>query len=329
VNESTPQKRIAAVLGTGRSGTTWLGSIINAHPQIAYRFEPFHRASEGSKVRGIMDSMTAGDFTRKKNTELYNELIYANPLTVKAPFFPKEGTSVKGIELTWKASRILPFLAPLFSKLYTPRDTPLLVFKEVTFEDQMECLLALKEIPVVYLVRNPSATVASLLRGQAGGKMPRGRLTVIDSLLKKHSPDLAEQFSGQVNSMDDLELNALLWRIDTEKAIRAIDKYSHGYLLTYEQLCDDAHTHVRRICSEFDMDFHPQIEQFLDTLYNRSTSTDSTPKDVRDNYFTVFRDPRKTKDAWKKNWSNENERKVMRIVANSATMQRCSQMGSW
>jgi hypothetical protein len=329
VVESTSQKRIAAILGTGRSGTTWLGSIINAHPRIAYRFEPFHRDSQGSQVSAFMNAMTIGNFTEQQIPTLYNELIHANPLTEKAPFFPKEDVATKGIELLWKASRILPLLRPLFSTLYTPRDNRLLVFKEVTFEDEMDCLLSLKEIPVIYLVRHPSATVASLLRGQAGGKMPRGRLTVVESLVKKHSTELAEEFGDQIDSMDDVELNAVLWRIDTEKAIRALDKYGHGYLLTYEQLCDDAYVHVRKICSEFGLDFHPQMEQFLDSLYSSETVIDSSPKDVRDSYFTVFRDPRKTKDEWKKKWSVENEQKVARIVSNSITMERCSQLGGW
>jgi hypothetical protein len=329
VVDSTNQKRIAAILGTGRSGTTWLGSIINAHPRIAYRFEPFHRASKGSPVRAFMNAMTVGNFTKPQIAALYDELVPANPITEKAPFFQKQELPSMGIELLWKTSRVIPLLRPLFSRLYTPRDNRLLVFKEVTFEDEIDCLLSLKEIPVIYLVRHPSATVSSLIRGQAGGKMPRGRLAVVDSLVKKHSPELAEEFADQVDSMDDVELNALLWRIDTEKAIRALDKHGHGYLLTYEQLCDDAYTHVRKICSEFSLDFHPQMEQFLDALYNRNVDKASLPKDVRDSYFTVFRDPRKTKDAWKKNWSEENERKVARIVGNSITVQRCSKIGNW
>ncbi|MDJ0687655.1 MAG: hypothetical protein QNJ41_04015 [Xenococcaceae cyanobacterium MO_188.B32] len=34
---------MGALFGLGRSGTTWLGAIVASHPEILYRFEPFHR----------------------------------------------------------------------------------------------------------------------------------------------------------------------------------------------------------------------------------------------------------------------------------------------
>ena len=275
-----------------------------------------------------MKAMTAGEFTTRQIPDLYVQLVRADPLTDKPPFFPKDGIPQKGMELLWKGSRVFPPLRSLFATLYTPRDKRLLVFKEVTFEDQMDNLLHLGTMPVVYLVRHPSATVASLLRGQSSGKMPRGRLTVVKSLLEKHDPELAARFANSLDSMDDIQLNALLWRIDTEKAIKAISRHGRGYLLTYEQLCDDAHTHTQNICTEFGIDYHPQMERFLDQLY-AGPETDNRPHDVRDNYFTVFRDPRKTKEAWKKNWPAENERKVAAIVSDSITMEQCAKIGGW
>ena len=41
--------QLGAIFGTGHSGTTCLGSIISSHPNIAYRFEPFHRLEKISK----------------------------------------------------------------------------------------------------------------------------------------------------------------------------------------------------------------------------------------------------------------------------------------
>jgi hypothetical protein len=42
--------RIMGIFGTGRSGSSWLGSIIDSHPQVAYRFEPFHRLKQNPTI---------------------------------------------------------------------------------------------------------------------------------------------------------------------------------------------------------------------------------------------------------------------------------------
>ncbi len=322
--------KIASILGTGRSGTTWLGSIINAHPQLAYRFEPFHRAPKGSQLSIWMEEMAQGQLNENVLPEIYKALKKADPRTEKPPFFPKKDLRQTAQGTLYKITRLIKPLRPVYSTLYTPRDDRLVVFKEVTFERQMDNLLSLLTVPAVYLVRHPSATVASLLRGQAEGKMPRGRLTVIKSLLEEHDRELAGKLAIKIDTMDDLQLNALLWRIDTEKAMRAIDRHNNCFLLTYEQLCDDAHRHIETICKLFKIDFHSQIKVYLDKLYEQPSSEQTKkPSDVRDAYFTVFRNPKTQKDAWKKNWSKANEKKVQEIVKDSITMERCAQIGNW
>ena len=38
--DNTISFRVASVHGVARSGTSWLGQIINSHPEVIYRYQP-------------------------------------------------------------------------------------------------------------------------------------------------------------------------------------------------------------------------------------------------------------------------------------------------
>ena len=52
---------LAGVFGTSRCGSTWLGSIIASHPEVAYRFEPFHRRKKEAVFLSLRKRIEAGD----------------------------------------------------------------------------------------------------------------------------------------------------------------------------------------------------------------------------------------------------------------------------
>jgi len=334
---ANPKNRIAAILGGGRSGTTWLGSIINSHPKIAYRFEPFHRAKHVPSLRRVAELMKSGRVEECHLPEMYEALIRANAMTEKPPFFHKDDLPKFGQLWLWRLSRAVPICDHLFVARFTPRDGRMLIFKEVTFEKHMRRLLLNTSIPLVYLVRHPCATVASLVKGQHEGKMSTGRLGVVESLANKHDHELLNRLNVSIDDLDDVQKNALLWRIDVENAINAIQSTGRGLLLTYEQLCDDAHRYTEMICREFDLDFHPQMRTYLDSLYEsphpaaggEGGEGTGGARDVRDTYFTVYRNPKDQKNRWKSSFSAENIHKVEAIIKDSPAYEVCASLGNW
>lgn len=74
------------LLGAPRSGTTWLGEILNASPQVAYRYQPLHAWSFASKVHD--------QSSRSEIEQFFEDLLDA-----KDPYVTKLRSSALGAEL--------------------------------------------------------------------------------------------------------------------------------------------------------------------------------------------------------------------------------------
>jgi hypothetical protein len=166
---------IGALFGMERSGTTWLGAILASHPEIAYRFEPFHRLKDTKpQVRQLLEQIRAGEFGSSDLPQLYQALRPAYASCDKPPFFPKTYRTLLpvGRSLLWNVARKNALVDTLFRTLYSPQGTPLLIFKEVALGNVFRNLLQDTGIPMVYMMRHPCAVVWSIMRGQKVALMP-------------------------------------------------------------------------------------------------------------------------------------------------------------
>jgi hypothetical protein len=320
--------RIMGIFGTGRSGSSWLGSIIDSHPQVAYRFEPFHRIKQNPTIFKARELLESESLTESDLVLVYNALLPAHPKIERPPFFPKEYGLVWGKTGLRAPAMKFNGLLMLFKWLYTARSQPPLVFKEVTMEPIMANLLAHTSVPVVYLVRHPCAVVASTVSGQKLGVMPIGRHSILAELLKKHDPQLAAQYAPLVEGMDLLERETLLWRIDVEKGLNAARDHSNALVVLYEALCDDPLAVSKRVFEHFSLDFSEQTVQFLDALGHQQQTRRLMEFGIKP-YFSVFRNPAAMKNKWKQNLSAEEQRRVLRLVQDSPAFQFCAALGKW
>ena len=202
------------LFGTGRSGSTWVGSIIDSHPEVAYRFEPFHRLHHRRAISNWRERVERGDVSNRELHDGYRLLLPAHPEVEKPPFFPKRNAFNLGKRWLWPPARRIAPLALPFAKIYTPRNRPPVVFKEVSLSRLFEQLASKTSMKLIYLVRDPRGVVASLTQGQRQGIMPTGQWTVLDSLMAKHDPALAERYRPQLDRLSPVEKNALLWRME-------------------------------------------------------------------------------------------------------------------
>ncbi len=189
--------RLCALVGPGRSGTTWAGSLLDSCPEVIYRFEPFHRmAPINSDFRGWMHRLKQQEVRQQDLQQLYPLLSKAHPLTNKEPFFPKRYRQFTlGRRQLWPVARVFPVAARAYGALYSPPCGAPIIFKEVTFIRPLQNLLEKTDVPIIYLVRHPCATVLSEVYGQEKGKMPSGRQQRLKEILCEHSPDLADRFA--------------------------------------------------------------------------------------------------------------------------------------
>lgn len=324
---------VGALVGPGRSGTTWVGTLIDSCPDVVYRFEPFHRlAPIDTEYRRWMQKLKQQEVRQEDLAQLYRLLYRAHPLTDKEPFFPKSYPLFTfGRRQLWPIARMLRPAAQVYDAAYSPPLGAPVVFKEVTFIRQLQNLIERTDMAVIYLVRHPCATVLSEVHGQQEGKMPSARQQRLKEVLLEHSPDLAERFAEVCEGTDMIRKTALLWRCEMEACVRRVMSSRRGMIITYEQLADDAYTHVKVMFAHLGLTYSGQTAEFIDALYGLRSPSQHIPKRTGwgDSYYSIYRNPREQKDAWKVRISTEDRCKIEAIVADSAAVAHCAALGAW
>ena len=157
------------LFSAGRSGSTWLGCLLDSHPDVTYRFEPHAQVAGLFKDAKYANALLASD--RLSDSDLVSirrGLLHSNPFIDKPPFFHKRSGALRlpGLrQALCVTARKIPLARPLYRWLYTPTASTVLVFKHVAQEDACRRLINQTSMSLVYLARHPCGTVASLLRG--------------------------------------------------------------------------------------------------------------------------------------------------------------------
>lgn len=322
-----------AIFGAGRSGSTWLGAIVGSHPEVAHRFEPIHRlAVVDSRIRSLRTRLASGDFGTEVLEEMYAAFLPAHPELEKPPFFPKTyRTRLSwGRSVLWPLARSMRSLAGAFRWLYSPRDLPPLVFKEVTYERIMRNLLERTRIRIAYLVRHPAALLHSQLAGQDQALMPTARRAVLDDYIRRESPDLPERLRVDVNALTPLETEALLLRLDLEAGWRAAQASPQALVVVYEELCERPFEVAQQVFEHFGFDFAESSRKFIQMSMGADRWRRLLYGEIGINpYFSVFRDPREGRDRWKREMSPADQRRVLELFEDSDAFQALHARGFW
>jgi hypothetical protein len=307
---------LGVILGTSRSGSTWLGAIVGAHPDVAYRFEPFHRAAQDPAMRPIRHVLESGRLSVNDLDGLYRCLLRASPITEKPPFFSKRYRTrfAFGRSVAWPLARALGPLGALFGWLYSPLDRPPVVFKDVNIEQHVPSLVA-AEVRVVYLLRHPCAVISSHLEGQKRRTMTATREQNVAQKLAACPPLLA-RFGPGLERMTKVQRRALLWRISVDQVFDPLDP--RVLAVVYENLCRNTRPEVERVLTHLGLGMHPQVDAFLANSTSPGLATRLWYGEIGINrYFSVFRDPTETVDRWRREMPESDRAQVMEIVADS------------
>ncbi|MGF1498175.1 MAG: sulfotransferase [Elainellaceae cyanobacterium] len=327
MSQISQAQRLGAVFGSARSGSTWLGAIVSSHPEVAYRFEPFHRLKQNPQIRAAAnpDSTEA----TADIDAIYHALLPAHPLAEKPPFFTKSYTTpmAAGRSLTWPLARKVPLGAWLFRQCYTPKSLPPVVFKEIGLVHLLTKLVP--HIPVIYLMRHPCAVVWSMLRGQEQSLMPSDRRQYLQKILQQRRPDLMDEFQGH-EDRSAAEQEALLWRIDTEAALDQIQSQPNGLLVLYEDLVEQPLVVAARIFRHLGLPLSAESRMFIEESTLQASASPAQRGEVGiDRYFTVFRDPKAACNKWKHQMPVEMRDRVMAVVGPSRSFTVGQQQGLW
>jgi hypothetical protein len=321
--------RLHAIFGTGRSGSTWLGSILDSHPDVIYRLEPFHRLATDRRIQEAKRRILSEGFGPADVPAVYQALRPAFPEVSKPVFFPKNSGRTAGRQVCWKPAHLGP-LRDLYAMLYTPPDGLPLVFKEVNLETMMDRLIQAAKTRVVYILRHPCAQVSSVSRGQESDLMAAGRLPALKGILRDFGSPQLHHFLDRIDELDVFQKNALLWRIDVDLAWDAVLDRPNVLTVVYENLCRDPLAWGRRVFDHFGIPFHDQTARFIRESTEAPVDPDlprSRAKKV--DYFNVFRNPEQSMNKWKTRLTPEAQDSIREIVAGSPAYEYGVQEAGW
>jgi len=97
---------MAGLFSTGRSGSTMLGALLDAHPLVAYRFEPIHRLP--NIERRQFDAFQRFNDPHEWARDLFDRLSPGASLVDKPPFFAKTSRSYLGMRTLYPLARVFP-----------------------------------------------------------------------------------------------------------------------------------------------------------------------------------------------------------------------------
>ena len=313
--------KLILLLGSPRSGTTWLAKLFDSHENVLYRHEPdiFLRGSHIPFVPA-MDEIP----------ELENQAIdYINQLikvrSVKSagslPNFPKAYRSrfsdlirngliraAKVLELLTGKIGIHPnFQIPDLISRPAP-DTPVLVMKSVSSLGRTKLFShAAPDSRIIHIIRHPCAVVASRLRGKklklmeddafldTQSKMPQAR---------KHGLTLE-----RLKAMTHEQQLATFWMLQNEKVMEEMAENPNYKVVIYEELCDNPEMVCQQLFSFAGLEWSSQTADFIE-LANRQESGG-------ERYYQILRNPKQSAEKWRTELSNQQIADIKHAVSDS------------
>lgn len=308
-------KQFSAIFGTGRSGTTWLGSLIDAHPRVAYRFEPIHALSNNKRMQHIRKriKIAKGQELEQALKDLKTLLIRANPRIERPPFYPKSNRRLHGRTLLNRACRALPQLSIAYGLLYPESKEAHLVLKEVSMEHELGVLASSEMVSIIYLIRHPAAFVASMESGIHKGVMNDTRARIALDLAEERAPELHREFIDQADLLTLQQRLAISWVADTNLAMKGIEERDTVLPIVYEDLCQNISARASDIYNHLGLDMPTQARDII----SKFEGTPNSQELGVNPYFSVFRNPIESMNKWKSRLSADTINDIRNIAERS------------
>jgi hypothetical protein len=304
--EGSGVRQIVIIAGSGRSGTTWLGSILDSYERAEYFYE-IHMYPE-------LDFGSA------------NLLRAKYPLTSWWDSRPRWACSadrlVCSARVKLNLGRRSAQRALRLHKDYgfKKRDVNVHLFKIVNL---LEFSLGLDElalrfgdgIKVVHIIRNPFANIVSELR-QHAKNMHEASARYRERLLKVLDNDRLAQYHELVATYENgtfVEHIALLWWLSN--AILLENQSVPVHRVIYEHLCRDTYGECSAIFRFLGWPISDQTRSHIDATTNVQVSESGN--------WSIRKNSGESMERWRREISNDDYEMLKRLLSN------CALLGLW
>jgi hypothetical protein len=319
VTEQRPFDRPILAFGMPRSGTTWLGKILDSHPLTLYR----HEADTWRRLDGV--PLFAAPETTPDLRRTLREFIASLPdmladrVCGKRPLFPKAYASSAAVRVYAMRSFVHKALGRL--KIESTEPLPPQPQAAAPYRLALKSIESLGRVGLfancvpearsVHIVRHPCGYVASVLRGEqqkrfghneAASDFELYRMACETSIARRYGIDLE-----QLKLVSSAERLAWRWLIYNEKAHEELAGRQNATTLYYEHLCAEPLPVARTLFTFVELDWNTQTEEFI------AASTTA----ARSDYYSVFKNPLESAWRWRRELDPVDAERVMAVVSRS------------
>lgn len=280
--DQNPETVILA--GSGRSGTSWLGAILNSYEKAEYFYEITNYSELDFGQPGLIAvkyPLTGGWRSRPHWVERAERQL----LGLRSKWGPNKAGAQRSLRV---------FADHIFEKA----DPDIFLYKIVTlygFAQRREELARRfhNRLKVVHLIRNPFAQIASELRIDA--RNPEGSKTHFKQRVEQVLEDSAlcsyHAMAREAMERGWVSQMALVWRISNEVMLR--DQYLDKKLVVYEQLCREPLAVATEIFDYLGWRMGDQTVQYI-----RKTS-EVTPAEAEYGNFSLRKNADESVNRWR------------------------------
>lgn len=274
------RRRPVLITGSHRSGSTWIGRLLDASDDLHYVQEPFNIVAHQRWLdpRPAHQFLYVTDDDEAWTAPMQRVVDLRYPLAAHLRTRPNRRTARRVSRVAWEAAAARRRGAAALIK------DPIAVFSAPWFVDRFDG-------DAVIVVRDPVAFAGSLK--ERDWSFDFAHWTAQPALLRDGIADWADDVRSMAERPGTIvEQAALMWNAIYGFAADAVDRDSTGRLaaISYEAIALDPIAGARRLYEQLDLDFGPDQEAHVDEL--SSSGSGSSPIDVR-------RDSRAATETWR------------------------------
>jgi hypothetical protein len=309
----------ALLLGSPRSGTTWLAKIIDSHPDVLYRHEP-DSINVRPDIPFVPEADVAGEYLdacRDYLNLLCSER--ASKSSGSQPMFDKHyrgavaASMHRMLVLSVKAGERVPGLGSAVAGWQVPDlvssgRTPLVFIKSVSSLCRARMFsLARPDIRILHILRHPCAYVASTMRGKQLGLLSDD--AYIETLAAMPESAAHDLTLDRLRSMPREQQLAARWMLQNEKVMAEMRDSQNYRRVIYEDLCAEPEATAGELFQFLGLEMVDQCRSFI------RQSSGGKSAEVR--YFDVRRDSRAAASRWASELTTGQIDGIREVVADS------------
>lgn len=236
INTNYDLENTILVAGTGRSGTTWLGNIINYRNDYRDMFEPF--VSEYTKeCQGFhYKQYIRADSHNKHFLETARKILSGNIKNQWVNRYNKKFFCEKRLIKEIRANFFLKWIKNNFPS-----------------------------IPIIFIIRHPCAVAYSRIK--LGWRTYLEDIVAQEDLVQDYLVDYIEDIKS---AKSDFEQQVYLWCVENYVPLKQFNK-GEIYFLFYEHLCLDPPGEIKKLFSWLGKEYNSQVEKTAKTPSEVST----------------------------------------------------------